>query len=378
MRLVGKIKGDKEAHAFYSFLQKEEIECLCEASEDPQTKELTFSIWVASEDDLEMAEHWLLEFQKDPTDPRFYVGVPPIDQVKEEKVSEKQEKIVPVRSSLRRRPATPITFWIILFCVFLFILNLFQLATLSKEKSGARILGLTPLFVACSYDYPKSFDLLIQFFNSHPIEKPQDLENLTGAAKLEWEKIEKAPSWDGFYEVVLKWPESKDDLKAPMFQKIKQGQVWRFFTPCFLHGNFLHILFNMLWLWFLGRQVELRTKKWQYLSVSLIVGVVSNTAQYLMSGPLFIGYSGIICGLAGYIWIRQKRAPWEGYPLQRATVIFLTVFIVGMLGLQIISFILIRFQIANFPLNIANTAHIVGALTGIALGRIPLFTKGGI
>ena len=372
MRLVGKIKGDKEAHAFYSFLQKEGIECVCEATEDPQTKELTFSIWVANEDDIEMTEHWLLEFQKDSNDPRFYIDVHPIDR------GEEEAKIIPVRDSLRRRPSTPATLWIILLCASLFIWNLFQLGALSQKKSGARVLGLTPLFVICSYDYPKTFDLLIRFFDTYLIEKPEDLENLSGAAKVEWEKIEETPSWDGFYEVALEWPQSKDNLKAPMFQKIRQGQVWRLFTPCFLHGNFLHILFNMLWLWFLGRQVEERTKKWQYLTISLIVGVVSNTVQYLMSGPLFIGYSGIICGLAGYIWMRQKRAPWEGYPLQRATVVFLTVFVVGMLGLQIVSFILIRFHIANFPLNIANTAHIVGALTGIALGRIPIFSKGGV
>ena len=76
--------------------------------------------------------------------------------------------------------------------------------------------------------------------------------------------------------------------------------------------------------------------------------------------------------------MRQKKAPWEGYPLEQSTLIFLTVFVLGMAGIQITSFILLRFSIANFSINIANTAHIVGAITGIILGRIPFFSKGTI
>ncbi|CCB89927.1 rhomboid protease glpG [Simkania negevensis Z] len=161
-----------------------------------------------------------------------------------------------------------------------------------------------------------------------------------------------------------------------MFIKLRQGEVWRLITPCLLHGGFLHILFNMLWLWLLGRQIEERIKLWQYLLITLIIGIVSNAAQYLMSGPLFIGYSGIITGLAGFIWMRQRQAPWEGYPLNRGTLIFLMVFIFGMLALQVISFILMRTGAVEFPMNIANTAHITGAIVGALLGRIPFFARG--
>ena len=49
-----------------------------------------------------------------------------------------------------------------------------------------------------------------------------------------------------------------------------------------------------------------------------------------------------------------------------------------MLALQVVSFVLMKFNIANFPMNIANTAHISGALTGIVLAKIPLFSKGSV
>ncbi len=229
-----------------------------------------------------------------------------------------------------------------------------------------------------SYDAPSSFALLVDFFENYQMETPEELDKLPETAKEAYQKIDSIPVWTGLYGIVLDWPKTKQDLDAPMFVKLREGEVWRLFTPCLMHGGFLHILFNMLWLWMLGRQIEERIKKWQYLSITIIIGIVSNTLQYLMSGPLFIGYSGIVCGLAGFIWMRQKRAPWEGYPLQRGTIIFLGIFIFGMLALQVASFLLLRFNIQNFPMNIANTAHIAGALTGIVLGRIPIFSKGSV
>ena len=106
------------------------------------------------------------------------------------------------------------------------------------------------------------------------------------------------------------------------FEKIRQGEVWRLFTPCLLHFDFLHILFNMAWLWILGKQIEERIH-WKKLGLLiLIVGIVSNTAQYLVSGPSFLGFSGIVVGMAGFIWMRQRNAPWEGYPLSRIVFCF--------------------------------------------------------
>ena len=48
--------------------------------------------------------------------------------------------------------------------------------------------------------------------------------------------------------------------------------------------------------------------------------------------------------------------------LQKGTLVFLGVFIVAMMGIQFASFIFMRFQL-KFSVNIANTAHISGALS---------------
>ena len=79
-------------------------------------------------------------------------------------------------------------------------------------------------------------------------------------------------------------------------------------------------------------------------------------------------------GMACFIWVRQKVAPWEGYPLPKAKILFLVVYVLAMLGLQIFSSSMELLGKATFSANIANTAHISGGITGAILGKIPYFS----
>ena len=115
--------------------------------------------------------------------------------------------------------------------------------------------------------------------------------------------------------------------------------------------------------------------KWKICLLILILGVASNVAQYLMSGPYFLGFSGVIVGMAGFIWVRQKIAPWEGYPLPKATALFLLFFVLAMFGLELLTFILQLLSVINIAPNIANTAHIIGGLSGMLLGRLSFFSR---
>ena len=92
-----------------------------------------------------------------------------------------------------------------------------------------------------------------------------------------------------------------------------------------------------------------------------------------MSGPLFMGMSGVVCVLFGFIWMRQRRAPWEGYQLNRITIAFIVTFIVAMLIFQLISFGLEISGRASMGPPIANTAHIVGLILGALLGYMNFF-----
>ena len=65
------------------------------------------------------------------------------------------------------------------------------------------------------------------------------------------------------------------------FPEILNGEVWRVITPIFLHGDILHLLFNMMWLYQLGGSVERIEKPW-YLALLVVgLGTLCNIAQYL-------------------------------------------------------------------------------------------------
>ncbi len=191
------------------------------------------------------------------------------------------------------------------------------------------------------------------------------------------QQINRSSFWPGYYTILVKngWAAAKQGLRQyPTFEKIREGQFWRFFSPCLLHGDLFHLLFNMLWLNVLGKQLEQRLKPLRYIIFILIIAIVSNTAQYLMSGPNFIGFSGILCGMLAFIWVRQKMAAWEGYQIDRLTFIFMLIFIMGMAAIQIVSFFFEKSFEWNFSSNIANMAHLIGGFTGYLLGRLNFFS----
>ncbi len=84
---------------------------------------------------------------------------------------------------------------------------------------------------------------------------------------------------------------------------VQMGQIWRFFTYMFLHGDFFHLLFNMLGLWLFGSRIEAawgsRTFTWYYLvsglGGGLLYGIMS-LAGVQADAPM-VGASGAIYGI---------------------------------------------------------------------------------
>jgi GlpG protein len=140
--------------------------------------------------------------------------------------------------------------------------------------------------------------------------------------------------------------------------EVFQGQVWRLVTPILLHFGFLHIFFNMMWLFDLGSMVEGRESTWKLLALVLVIGVLSNLGQFYFKGPIFGGMSGVIYGLLGYVWMRGKFDPASGLYLHPQTVAMMMIwFFVCLSGL--------------IPgLRVANWAHGVGLGAGIAWGLL--------
>ena len=163
----------------------------------------------------------------------------------------------------------------------------------------------------------------------------------------------------GFVALVSRLGASSDVLQMLMisqyshngFGDVMAGQIWRLITPIFIHFGLMHLIFNMMWVWDLGRLIEVKKGARFYLCFIILVGVTSNLTQYLMTDyALFGGMSGVVYGLFAYVWIRGRVDRSFAAGLHKTTV-----------NMMLIWFILCWTGVLG---NIANWAHTMGLLAG--------------
>ncbi len=366
MRLVGTIANENQARRFAHFLTGQGIANSCEISFDPADGHMSYQLWIHDEDKIAFAAAAFEEFQQNPSHAKFDTPA---------------QEVLSKGESLRQQPLphrfkTHLTHFFLSLCVLIFFLNAIQEIPLRKEGLSEQTFLMTPIQALLMYDLPPSFSELEKIIEKYELTD-EKIKAIPPEVKTEIEAASNTPYWRGIYDWIVKKVKGEDPSagKGPLFMRIRQGEIWRLFSPVVLHRDLLHILFNMLWLWYLGRPIEQRIGPLRTLLLTLIVGIGSNTIQYFMSGPFFIGYSGVITGFAGFIWMRERIAPWEGYPLNKATLLFLLFFIAAIFALQIVAFFIQIFSAYNFAPNIANTAHIAGALIGAYLGRFHFFAQ---
>jgi GlpG protein len=136
--------------------------------------------------------------------------------------------------------------------------------------------------------------------------------------------------------------------------EVMSGEVWRLVTPALIHFGVLHLAFNLLWLADLGWKVERRRGSLYFSALALAIVIPSNVAQYLASGPAFGGLSGLVFGLVGYVWCRNRMSGRDEYPFATQTLVLMLVwFAVCALG---------------WAGPIANWAHGVGLAVGAIWG----------
>jgi len=389
MRLIAIFDDEKQARDFSAFLSKEKVDNLYEASTNadrgsPDYEKTQYYLWVFDENEVARATEWVQEFREKPEEPKFETKQQPLKHLIEPRISkwkESQERIGRRGQKghfWKRKTPASLTVYLIVFCSLLF------LAMEMNAKRVKKIPSTIPYTVVVSselkkqmlFDYPYAFDLADNLLVLYGVEALIEPENLPEEGRYLFDEYLRTKWWKGVYhEIVANSddPETNWKYDGPLFEKVREGEWWRVFTPCLLHGDFFHLLFNMIWLGVLGSQMEVRLKKLKYLLFIIVVAVISNTAQYLMSGFNFLGFSGVVCGMLGFMWMRQRVAPWEGYRLHPTTVAFIAFFVLAMLGLQLISFFLEVSYDMPLPIGIANTAHMTGGITGLFIGRS--FTK---
>ncbi len=128
---------------------------------------------------------------------------------------------------------------------------------------------------------------------------------------------------------------------------VAHGGWYRLVTSMFLHGFLLHIVFNMVALWFIGRPVEQYLGTVRYLGLYFVSGL-AGAAGALLQAPLAptVGASGAIFGILGAMLILE----WQ---------------ITGRFAGQAMTWIVINLVISFSFSGISWGGHVGGLIGGI-------------
>ena len=164
----------------------------------------------------------------------------------------------------------------------------------------------------------------------------------------------------------------KDIAQPPAFLTI--------ISSMFMHGGWLHIIFNMLFLWVFGNNIEDSMSRVKYVIFYLLAGIAAALAQVAVSPdsqtPL-VGASGAIAGVLGGYALLYPRAR-----ILTAVFVFFIFFVeipaLVMLGIWIfLQFLPAVGQLASPDVGsqggVAYFAHLGGFLFGLA--AIKLFAE---
>lgn len=149
---------------------------------------------------------------------------------------------------------------------------------------------------------------------------------------------------------------------------------WPFITYMFLHGGWLHIIFNMWMLWIFGDNIEDVTGHWGFLAfyVSCGLAAIALHMVFEQSSPIpVVGASGAVAGVMGaYIMLYPHGKVLTLVPiviipliLRVPSYLFLGIWFLS----QIVSGVISQ---ATAISEVAWWAHVGGFLAGIILIRV--------
>ena len=144
---------------------------------------------------------------------------------------------------------------------------------------------------------------------------------------------------------------------------VAAGQYWRLWTVTLLHGDLLHLFFNMYALFLAGPIVERWYGRIRFLVFYLACAAAGSTASFVFGGDVpAVGASGAIFGLFGMLLAAGRLH----HPVDRQGRA-----LVGQLGMLILINLVFGFASGG---TIDNAAHLGGLAAGLWLGALFLPT----
>jgi len=154
---------------------------------------------------------------------------------------------------------------------------------------------------------------------------------------------------------------------------LKGKELYTIFTSMFLHGGFLHIFGNMLYLWIFGDNLEDALGRPKFLLFYFLSGIVAGLAHafYVIGDPIAsklptIGASGAISGVLGAYIVLYPRARVLTAVMYSGIIMIPAIFFLGFwFLLQVLS---VSFSwVAGGSSGVAYWAHIGGFVAGAVM-----------
>lgn len=143
-----------------------------------------------------------------------------------------------------------------------------------------------------------------------------------------------------------------------LYPPVLLQEPWRIITHMFIHADFSHLFFNMLFLIFFAPALEREVGTMKFLGIYFSSGILGGIAQSLVSSSPSLGASGALYGVFGALAILNPRMKVVIFPL----------FIPVPISVAVILFAFIDFLMMGSGDAIAHGAHLSGLLAGVFLG----------
>lgn len=317
MRSLTILEGQDNTEAFVAYLLTQKISAHVEPIDSNNTR---WEIWIRDEDKLGQAQQELNQFLANPGDTRYQQAVRDAKSI----LKEQREQAV----SRQRNVHKPREIY-------------------RTPMSSSRLPPLTLiLIIACCM-----LSIATEFSKPRTRVGNSIVEQMMFADKE-------------------KYKQTNDPAVS-----LRAYQWWRVFTPMFLHGNPIHLIMNMFALASLGRITERLEGSMRYLLLIIAIAIGSHLPQGLLpqnlfgirglsGSPEFVGISGVVLGLFGYVAIKTHLRRDIGFTLSPASY-----FMVGL-----ILFLGFAGDLSGSGgaggAKLANFAHLGGLVTGALIGWI--------
>jgi membrane associated rhomboid family serine protease len=140
-------------------------------------------------------------------------------------------------------------------------------------------------------------------------------------------------------------------------------QPWGLLTYMFVHGDFFHLLMNMLGLFFFGPVLEDRWGSRQFIKFYLLCGLGGALLSLLFWNQAIIGASGAVFGVMvafAMYWPDSPIYIWGIFPIKAKWLV------TGLVALNLVS------ALDGSPSGTAHLAHLGGAFAAFGYLKSPL------